>query len=94
VARGGAMNHDALMAVFMLVTIPPLLVIMWCNKKRLQGIDWERSRKIKEVRIMVMLPHSVQLWRNLLESVRDDKPEEEQTKCAKEVYDYIKLMTK
>ena len=88
------MNHDVLMAVLMLVTIPPLLVVLWLSRKSLNGIDWERSRKIKEARIMVMLPHSVRLCRNLVESVRDNQSEEEQKKRAKEVYEYIKLMAK
>jgi hypothetical protein len=43
---------------------------------------------------MVMLPHSVRLCRNLVESVRDNQSEEEQKKRAKEVYEYIKLMAK
>jgi hypothetical protein len=67
---------------------------MWWSSTSLQGIDWERSRKIKEARIMVMLPHSVRLCRNLVESVRDNQSEEEQKKRAKEVYEYIKLMAK
>jgi len=92
--RERAMNHDVLMAVFMLVTIPPLLVIMWWSRKGLQGIDWEHRFEVRERLLMARLPHAITLWRNLLEAFRDNKPEEEKKKCAKQVYDYIELMTK
>jgi hypothetical protein len=90
------MNHDVLIAVLMLVTLPPLILLMAWSKSGIVDIHsdafWERRLKIKQARIMAMVPHAVQLWLNLLEAVRDNKPKEEQEKCAKEVSDYIKLM--
>jgi hypothetical protein len=64
--------------------------IGWTKKQRDEF--WKRRSEVKENRLIMMLPHSVQLWRNLLESIRDNKPEGEKMKCAKEVVDYIKLM--
>ena len=87
------MNHEMLIAVLMLVSIPPLLVIMWWSKKGLQEIDWDRREKRKLGRIEAMLPHAVQLWKNLFMAIQDKKTEEEIKRCVDEVSDYIKLMS-
>jgi len=88
------MNHDVLMAVFMIATIPPLLVLMWWSRKNLQGIDWERMRKIKEARFMAKVPHAVHLWSNLLLAIQEHKSEDEIKKCADDVCEYINNMPK
>jgi hypothetical protein len=86
------MTHDVLIAVFMLVSILTLLLVMWWSRGSLQGIDWERRRKIKEARIMAMLPHLVQLWQNLLYAVRDHKSDDEIKKLSGDIEEYIRLM--
>lgn len=88
------MNHDVLMAVFMIATIPPLLVLMWWSRKNLQGIDWERWLKIREALIIARLPHAVHLWRNLLLAIQEQKSEDEIKKCTEDVREYLELMTK
>ena len=88
------MNHDALMVILMLVTIPPLLALMWWSMASLQGIDWERMRKIKEARIMANVPHAVHLWRNLLLAIQEQKSEDEIKKCTNDVCEYLSIMTK
>jgi hypothetical protein len=88
------MNHDALIAILILATIPPLLVLMWCSRASLQGIDWERRLKIREALIIARLPHAVHLWRSLLLAVQEQKSEDEIKKCTKDVREYLELMAK
>jgi hypothetical protein len=92
------MNHDIFMVLFMLATIPLFFVLMYWSKsktgwtKQQQNEFWERRLEIRTRRLMAMLPHSIQLWRNLLLAVQDKEPEDAIKKKAKEVADYIKLM--
>jgi hypothetical protein len=88
------MNHDVLIAIFILVTVLPLLVLMWWSSTSLQGIDWERMRKIKEARFMAKVPHAVHLWSNLLLAIQEHKSEDEIKKCMDDVREYINNMPK
>ena len=88
------MNHDVLIAIFILVTVLPLLVLMWWSSTSLQGIDWELMRKIKEARFMAKVPHAVHLWSNLLLAIQEHKSEDEIKKCMDDVREYINNMPK
>ena len=87
------MNHEVLILCFTLATIPILWLSMsWIKSPIMDDAFWKRREEAQFKRIMAGLPYSVHLWKKLFESVRDNKPEHEQNKCAQDVYDYLRLL--
>jgi hypothetical protein len=89
------MNHDVLIMIFILATILFLLPITWLSKYQIMDdAFWKRREEAHLKRIMAMLPHSIYLWKNLLEGFQNNVSEDEKNKLAKEVSDYIKIMAR
>ena len=87
------MNHYVLIAIFMLLTVPPLLLVMAWSKSQIE-LNNKKADYWREKRFMIMLHHAVILWRNLLEAIHGNKSEDEIKKLTDELANHIQDMTK